>query len=84
MWNDRLDKEQENPPLTWDELRKMKGKPVWLEGNNIKPHWDIIARIEYDFDHDYTECEFHVLGGTFTYCDKCYGTDWNAYKKERT
>ena len=31
MWNDKLDKEQENPPLTWDELKQMEGKPVWVE-----------------------------------------------------
>jgi len=78
-----LDIGTQNKPLTWDELREMEGKPVWLEGDNIKPHWDIIARIEYDFDHDCTECEFYVLGGTFTYCDKFYGETWQAYRKER-
>lgn len=31
MWNDKLDKEQTNPALTWDELRTMAGKPVWVE-----------------------------------------------------
>ena len=29
MWNNKLDKEQQNKPLTWEELRQMKNKPVW-------------------------------------------------------
>lgn len=29
MWNDKLDKEQQNKPLAWEELRQMGDKPVW-------------------------------------------------------
>ena len=29
MWNDKLDKEQQNKPLTWEELKQMQDKPVW-------------------------------------------------------
>ena len=44
MWNDKLDKEQANPPLTWDELKGMAGKPVWLEHPKTgEAHWAIIG-----------------------------------------
>lgn len=26
---------EDNPPLTWDELKTMEGKPVWVETNTI-------------------------------------------------
>ena len=49
MWNDKLDKEQENPPLTWDDLKAMEGKPVWIELHykGCKPWsgWEIVDEV---------------------------------------
>lgn len=82
MWNDKLDKEQENPPLTWDELLKMEGKPVWVEDNIDEPedltkYWAIYRRIEKA-----QETEYALLCDL--YYDKAeYGKSWQAYRKER-
>ena len=32
--------EMYNPPLTWDELKTMEGKPVWLEFLNDEGNWN--------------------------------------------
>ena len=42
MWNDKLDKEQENHPLSKEELIQLNGKPVWIEP--IK-NWAIVTLI---------------------------------------
>lgn len=76
-------KEQhENHPLTWDKLKTMEGKPVWLEDqfqNNIKT-WCIVERIVKDED-----CEYVILDGL--YFPKDYLGEkidgWQAYRKER-
>ena len=71
--------QQANPPLTWDELKTMEGKPVWLEWSS-DGQWVLIA---YRVDND---IKF------FRYCDdRCftltrdeYEPDkWQAYRKER-
>ena len=69
MWNDKLDKEQENQPLTWDELCTMEGKPVWVEESADKGLWWTYWVIWQD--------ENAVLP------EKPYGTTWRAYRKER-
>ena len=77
---------EENPPLTWDELKKMSGKPVWVEwidgpwkGNS---KWVLIERVA-------------ELMAIFTAIDACgvnyngnlhnlsMGTQWKAYRKEQ-
>ena len=49
MWNDKLDKEQKNPSLTWDDLKAMEGKPVWIELHykGCKPWsgWEIVDEV---------------------------------------
>ena len=32
--------EMYNPPLTWDELKTMEGKPVWVEFLNDEGNWN--------------------------------------------
>ena len=73
-------------PLTWNELRKMEGKPVWIEGLHHK-HWCII------------KCFYkNVLSGaeyiTLAYLDDHnrivtydrrkgnFDIDWQAFRKE--
>jgi hypothetical protein len=78
MWNDHLDKEQANPALTWDELRTMEGKPVWVEALLYK-QWAVIAYVGDD----------HIrFEGANLYAPECriyMGKDngWQAYRKER-
>ena len=67
---------EDNPPLTWDELKEMEGKPVWLDVDG----WLIIDHCGNDY--------FSTNSGAlyFRKNDECfgdYGTDWTAYRKER-
>lgn len=45
MWNDRLDKENSNSALTWEQLKQMEGKPVWYEHEFWKG-WIILGKVE--------------------------------------
>ncbi len=73
-----------NPPLTWDELKAMVGKPVWVEyGNNQQSYWVIIYGF-YGRDNELQWME--VSGGNpNTLWQKDMGADeyWQAYRKER-
>jgi hypothetical protein len=77
---------RENPPLTWDELRQMEGKPVWIDSVPLVRRWVIIKK-------------FHPIGGNNNLFDmevedgahflrKSMGRDagawWQAYRKERS
>jgi len=71
-----------NPPLTWDELKGMKEKPVWVEDNIDEPedltkYWAIYRRIEKA-----QETEYALLSDLF-YDKAEYGKSWQAYRKER-
>ena len=58
---------QDNPPLTWNELKQMEGKPVWIEGPFITegPHWIIVG-------------PSHLFNGKIV----GYGKTWQAYRRE--
>ena len=58
-----------NPPLTWDELKQMEGKPVWVEESAENGLWWTYWVI--------WECDNAVLP------KKDYSTKWKAYRKER-
>lgn len=42
-----LQRETEPVPLTWDEVHKMAGKPIYIVPNNhaFPPYWDVIGGI---------------------------------------
>ena len=72
---------QENPPLTWDELRQMEGKPVWVEvdGKWWGRFWAFVEAGNDSYinffqkGQDYPEDLWkHDMGKT-----------WNAFRKER-
>ena len=70
--------EYDNPPLTWDELKQMEGKPVWVEALLYK-QWAIIACV-YD--------KYIRFEGANLYAPehRAYmGADngWQAFRKER-
>ena len=70
-WKDR------QLPLTWDELKQMKGKPVWVEIGDGSKRWVIIRKI----------ADSGIVSGSdgFIGIDTAYGMDntWRAYRKER-
>ena len=71
-----FDKLKENPPLTWDELLYMKGKPVWLDMDEAK--WIVILSIGTleDGTRMFTDSkDFYDM--------KDYGKKWMPYRKER-
>lgn len=71
-----------NPPLTWDELKAMKMKPVWIEFLNSDNRWAIVRRVNDDV-MNYTVVinegfgyDAHILKDDYVrYC--------KAYRKER-
>ena len=75
--------EAENGPLTWDELRQMEGKPVWVEPSCSfnRRRWMFVGEW---FDDD----EMRLFDMGYDYPDyvskNSYesGT-WQAYRKER-
>lgn len=75
----------ENVPLTWDELKQMEGKPVWIDSLPLVRRWVIIKK-------------FHPIGGNKNLFDmevedgahflrknmrRDDGAWWQAYRKER-
>ena len=87
MWNDKLDKEQENPPLTWDELKQMERKPVWMEYNlhlsdkdarSRSRMWIIVQKIM-----PWRQDDELIYYSGFVFGKKEIGKTWQAYRKER-
>ena len=72
-----------NVPLTWDELKQMEGKPVWVEddtGTKFYRGWAIILNFLYD--------DTFLLYVCNDYSETCVSIDnlgktWQAYRKER-
>ena len=83
---------EDNPPLTWDELKTMKGKPVWVEWDDSEEamrtkefvfsrQWEIISEVyEENIVCIYSDrrAENH-----FAYSKDNLGKTWQAYRKER-
>ena len=70
--------EDDNDPLTWDELKLLKGKPVWVEEPSFfGKTWVIISGSN-------DEAIFGVAVGTMVFYTKDeQGKTWQAYRKER-
>lgn len=71
-----------NPPLTWDELQEMVGKPVWVEekpDNEWIGYWNVVKRLE-TFD-DGSESILFI--SSEYYDEENYGIEWQSYLKER-
>lgn len=74
----------ENEPLEYEELQRMVGKPIWIEGSSVLAHWMIIA----DIRPDCLTCHGMLLcrgrfGETIPLYKEYLGKTWLAYKKER-
>lgn len=69
----------QNDPLTWDELKTMEGKPVWVEQHHGDTKgWLLILR---KCDDVVTCTTKH--GNSFYLYKANYGEKWQAYRKER-
>lgn len=72
--------EDDNPPLTWDELKQMAGKPVWVEyGTFSDSGWAFISEIS-----EKGSIEFLLPWGLrLVMHEGAIGKTWQAYRKER-
>lgn len=75
-----------NPALTWDELRQMEGKPVWVEYNfhlrdkeirDKSKRWCIIGKFK-----PWNDTEITITENGFV-LSKREQNCWKAYRKER-
>ena len=73
---------EDNPVLTWEQLKTMKGKPVWVEYESCnRKVWAIVdcfytdafqkVKMNVALPHDYWNLEKEMMGVT-----------WQAYRKE--
>lgn len=81
--------EDDNSALTWDELRQMEGKPVWVEeiedDKILFGQWDIVSGFGYSENFDLIDYEnpiinFYISGNRTKFG---LGKTWQAYRKER-
>ena len=70
---DYFEEPQKNEPLTWDELKGMIGKPVWVEPCK---EWMLITEVE-------AVPHVWLLGLDGLDYDMPLHKDWQAYRKER-
>lgn len=80
---------KENKPLTWENLKSMEGKPVWVEEIEdykiLFGQWDIISGFGYSENFDLIDYEnpiidFYISGNRTKFG---LGKTWQAYRKER-
>lgn len=73
----------ENEPLSWDELKQMEGKPVWIDGSVCSSgFWAIVDGFGESGGADYV----FLCGNQFwkeDMKDDDDGLSWRAYRKER-
>lgn len=85
MFIHAMDDTENNHPLTWDELRQMEGKPVWIDSVPLVRRWVIIKKFhpiggnKNLFDME-VEDGGHFLRKNMKRDDPAW---WQAYRKER-
>lgn len=77
--------QMKNNPLTWDELRQMEGKPIWIDSIPIVSRWVIIKKFHpYGGNKNLFDMEVedgaHFLRKNMKRDDPAW---WQAYRKER-
>lgn len=77
--------QQANPALSWDELKAMEGKPVWVEEENQPSQWYLIGDVETDEDDDpeFVSMIVYDCQWDYLFYKNNMGTKWQAYRKER-
>ena len=79
---DYFDEQQKNEPLTWDELRGMQGKPVWVEMEGYKPNWGIVMNQD-ERNGRMSLCGYDKVAIRIEINEEGEGNTWQAYRKER-
>ena len=76
----------ENVPLSWDELKAMEGKPVWVEVDGYVGYWSIVRMLTPDvFSRYYAwlkSPEDPMEAPVAELNSENYGKTWQAYRKE--
>ena len=70
-----------NDPLTWDEIKTMEGKPVWVECW-LGKRWGLVYRIDKTDNNEIAYCMISV-GHSWSLYAEDIGKIWQAYRKER-
>lgn len=78
---------ESNAPLSWDELKQMEGKPVWVEGEHgciwNQKAWSLIWLDAENEDIIICVSTDNGVHYEFAIDKEDYGSDWQAYRKER-
>ena len=78
---------ESNEPLTLDELRQMKGEPVWITPAKESEHipvpeqWTIFAGMSEDINKNKVYV-FSTTRTTLAYTSESYGQTWLAYRHQ--
>ena len=68
----------QNDPLTWQELKQMEGKPVWVEADYFEKGWFLVDASLVNIWVTGYDCAEHQLR------KEDIGVSWQAYRKERS
>ena len=68
-----------NEPLTLEELREMKGQPVWTvtTGLDGSGRWDLVCDVDYEDVLEMASC----VDGFYAIEMDTYGSTWTAYRR---
>ena len=72
--------QQGNPPLTWETLKTMEGKPVWFEWTG-SPMWGIVDGI-YTNAYGVENLVICIPHDYLHFDKRMQGQVWQAYRKE--
>ena len=74
----------DNLPLSWEELKSMQGKPIWVEYEGYIPGWEIIKHIGiYKWTINSNDDEVIIETNSSILHEEEQGKTWQAYKKEK-
>ena len=71
---------ENNVALSWDELKQMEGKPVWVEPVDRKGYWFVI---EFFNNNPYYGGDRVCFTNDVMLNRSDLGKIWQAYRKER-
>lgn len=70
-----------NPPLTWEELKAMEGKPVWVEMEGYKHNRGIVMNQD-ERNGRLLLCGYDKVAIRIEINKEGEGNRWQAYRKE--
>lgn len=72
----------QNDPLTWDELKGMEGKPVWVEMEGYSSHWGIVM-YQDEKNGRPCLCGYDKMPIRIEINEEGEGKSWQAFRNER-